>query len=235
MSKERFIERQAEVRNAVARLQEAVVQPESPIVRDAVIQRFEFSFELVWKTLKLHLERQGHECGGPRVVATTAPKPNRAFALIELLVVIASIALLASLVLPALGRGKARARSIRCLNHLKQLGLATLIYAQENREKVQIHFPGEPDKPWGSALSTNQNLTASNLFVCPSYAPKEFKDWRCIYGVRLDPPTDAANGQFDETLLVEEVHRPADYVHLTDTTSRGRAVSRRNSFFISGW
>ena len=66
MSKERFIERQAEVRNAVARLQEAVAQPESAILRDAVIQRFEFSFELVWKGLKLYLERQGHECGGPR-------------------------------------------------------------------------------------------------------------------------------------------------------------------------
>lgn len=74
MSKERFIERQAEVRNAAARLQEAVAQPESSIVRDAVIQRFEFSFELVWKTLKLYLERQGHECGGPR------PTLKKAFA-----------------------------------------------------------------------------------------------------------------------------------------------------------
>jgi nucleotidyltransferase substrate binding protein (TIGR01987 family) len=74
MSKERFIERQAEVRNATARLQEAVAQPESPIVRDAVLQRFEFSFELVWKALKLYLERQGHECGGPR------PTLKKAFA-----------------------------------------------------------------------------------------------------------------------------------------------------------
>lgn len=49
MSKERFIERQAEVRQAAARLREAVAEPENAIVRDAVIQRFEFSFELVWK------------------------------------------------------------------------------------------------------------------------------------------------------------------------------------------
>jgi nucleotidyltransferase substrate binding protein (TIGR01987 family) len=74
MSKERFIERQAEVRNAAARLREAVAEPESSIVRDAVIQRFEFSFELVWKALKLYLERQGHECGGPR------PTLKKAFA-----------------------------------------------------------------------------------------------------------------------------------------------------------
>lgn len=66
MSKERFIERQNDVRESTARLAEAVAQPESELIRDATIQRFEFSFEVVWKTLKLYLERQGHECGGPR-------------------------------------------------------------------------------------------------------------------------------------------------------------------------
>jgi nucleotidyltransferase substrate binding protein (TIGR01987 family) len=72
MSKERFTERQAELSNAVARLSEAVAEPESDIVRDAVIQRFEFSFELGWKTLQLYLEHQGHECGGPRTTLKKA-------------------------------------------------------------------------------------------------------------------------------------------------------------------
>ncbi len=66
MSKERFIERQADVRESAARLAEAVAQPETDLVRDATIQRFEFTFEVTWKTLKLYLERQGYECGGPR-------------------------------------------------------------------------------------------------------------------------------------------------------------------------
>jgi nucleotidyltransferase substrate binding protein (TIGR01987 family) len=74
MSKERFIERQADVRASAARLAEAVAQPESELIRDATIQRFEFTFEVVWKTLKLFLERQGHECGGPR------PTLKKAFA-----------------------------------------------------------------------------------------------------------------------------------------------------------
>lgn len=74
MSKARFIERQAEVRQATTRLREAVAEPENTLVRDATIQRFEFSFELVWKALKLYLERQGHECGGPR------PTLKKAFA-----------------------------------------------------------------------------------------------------------------------------------------------------------
>ncbi len=63
---QRFDERKKDIGRAVARLKEAVAQPESDIVRDATIQRFEFTFEATWKTLKLYLERQGHETGGPR-------------------------------------------------------------------------------------------------------------------------------------------------------------------------
>ena len=74
MSKERFIERQSDVGESAARLAEAVAQQESDLIRDATIQRFEFTFEVVWKTLKLYLERQGHECGGPR------PTLKKAFA-----------------------------------------------------------------------------------------------------------------------------------------------------------
>jgi hypothetical protein len=46
MSKERFTERQKDVLESVARLREAIAQPESDLVRDATIQRFEFPFEL---------------------------------------------------------------------------------------------------------------------------------------------------------------------------------------------
>lgn len=76
MSKERFIERQADVRDSAARLAEAVAQPDSELIRDATIQRFEFTFEVVWKTLKLYLERQGHECGGPRATLKKAFAEN---------------------------------------------------------------------------------------------------------------------------------------------------------------
>jgi hypothetical protein len=66
MSKDRFIERQKDVRESATRLAEVVALPASELVRDATIQRFEFTFEVVWKALKLYLERQGHECAGPR-------------------------------------------------------------------------------------------------------------------------------------------------------------------------
>ena len=72
MGKERFSERQTAVLNAAARLDEVAALPETDIVRDAAIQRFEFTFELVWKTLQLYLEHEGFEAAGPRAVLKRA-------------------------------------------------------------------------------------------------------------------------------------------------------------------
>src|SRR5688572_5116945 len=78
------------------------------------------------------------------------------FTLIELLVVIAIIAILAAMLLPALSRSKANAKRIVCLNHLKQLALATAIYVGENND----YYPSSnsPDK-WPQAIRPGyQNL-----------------------------------------------------------------------------
>ncbi len=51
---------------AFARLQQAVGQVIDDLDRDGVIQRFEFTFELLWKTAKIFLEYEGFRCAGPR-------------------------------------------------------------------------------------------------------------------------------------------------------------------------
>jgi prepilin-type N-terminal cleavage/methylation domain-containing protein len=98
------------------------------------------------------------------------------FTLIELLVVIAIIAILAALLLPALSSAKQKAQSIRCLNNMRQWGLAFTMYSQDNREVVpeegepanQINDPGNG--------STFNNLNAWYNLVAPTISQPRMMD-----------------------------------------------------------
>ena len=56
----------AAYRRALLRLDEGLRQPESALIRDACIQRFEFCFELAWKSIQQLLREQGQQCSSPK-------------------------------------------------------------------------------------------------------------------------------------------------------------------------
>ncbi len=147
---------------------------------------------------------------------------GKGFTLIELLVVIAIIGILSGMLLPAITQAKGTAQRTKCINNLKQVALGTLVYADDHNGLLQLDAPLQPGRTWASLIATNQNLKPFDIFVCPTYSPYRWTNWTKTYGVRQDAPSNYVSGAFREILKTASVERPVDYLHVTDTTSRGR-------------
>jgi len=134
--------------------------------------------------------------------------PNRArrriFTLIELLVVVGIIAILAALLLPALGKVKQKTQQLSCMNNLKQLGSVTFLYAGDFNDTLPILWDGS--KRWGQKFIDSGHLRWSSdrqWMFCPIWRiPEMFdangnlsSDWY-MYGVNASLSFSFATKRF---------------------------------------
>ena|ERR1051325_10339542 len=155
---------------------------------------------------------------------------QRSFTLIELLVVVAIIAILAALLLPALGNAKEKSRAILCMSNLKQLMVLVTTYSDENRGVMPIvDIAPTPYRFWWNFMRDSGYMpdAALKILVCPTYPPYRYDtNWSyaytSMYGFRGATGSSYPSGSYYldgswEVAILRYIKTPADFILLADS------------------
>ena len=182
------------------------------------------------------------------------------FTLVELLVVISIIALLLSILMPAMGKARKKAQSVVCMSNQRQIGLGMQLYLQDNRGTFMLCYGDDiSQKGWFTRLVKDGKLYSDNtiayisgydVLFCPSHrlAPQltaaekrnypKLREYSIVkgyisYGMSSGLTYDYSQAGYPVSpAKIQDIRQPANTILLVDASHKESATRTTGTFFV---